>query len=59
MTDDLRTRIAIVQQAHVFCLTECSCSHRFAVSDTSQTAPFADWKVDAEWEWSQHVADAI
>ena len=59
MTDTLRTRIAIIQQGHIFCITECSCGHRFAVSDTSHTAPFADWKTDAEWEWAQHVADAV
>ena len=53
MTDTLRDRIAIIQQAHVFCITECSCGHKFPWEKSTE------WRERAEWEWARHVADAI
>ena len=53
MADDLRTRIAAIQQSHVFCITECSCGHRFSWEKSTE------WRERAQWEWARHVADAV
>ena len=53
MSDNLRDRIAVTQQAHVFCITECSCGHRFPWEKSTE------WRESAEWAWALHVADAV
>lgn len=53
MSDSLRDRIAMTQQAHVFCITECSCGHEFSWEKSTE------WRERAELEWAQHVADAV
>ena len=55
MSDDLRTRIAVIQQAHVFCIIECSCG--YVIDSIHPSSP--DWKTDAEWDWAEHVADVL
>lgn len=49
----LRDRIAAVQQAHIFRITECSCGYRFPWEKSTE------WRERAEREWARHVADAI
>lgn len=49
----LRDRIVAVQQAHIFCITECSCGYMFPWEKSTE------WRERAEWEWAGHVADAI
>lgn len=53
MTDNLRDRISVTQQAHIFCITECSCGHRFPWEKSTE------WRERAEWAWARHVADAV
>jgi len=52
---DLRTRIAAIQRAHVFCIVECSCG--YDIDSIHPSSP--DWKTDAEADWADHVADAV
>ena len=51
--DNLRDRISVTQQAHIFCITECSCGHRFPWEKSTE------WRERAEWAWARHVADAV
>lgn len=53
MSDNLRDRISVTQQAHIFCITECSCGHRFPWEKSTE------WRERAEWAWARHVADAV
>ena len=55
MPDTLRDRIAAVQKAHIFCLVECSCGYQ--IDSIHPSSP--DWKIDAECDWADHVADAV
>lgn len=52
---DLRTRIAAIQRAHVFCIVECSCG--YDIDSIHPSSP--DWKTDAEADWADHVAGAV
>lgn len=49
----LRDRIAAVQQAHIFRITECSCGYMFPWEKSTE------WRERAEREWARHVADVI
>lgn len=52
---DLRTKLTIIAQAHIFCIVECSCGQAFP----AHSIPDDNWRTNAEWDWSAHVADVV
>ena len=56
----LRDKIAIIQQSHIFCVIECSCGLQFERKHRKDwRIADDDWRTAVEWQWAQHVADAV
>ena len=56
----MRDKIAIIQQSHIFCVIECSCGLQFERKHRKDwRIADDDWRTEVEWQWAQHVADAV
>lgn len=59
MTDNLRDRIAVVHQAHVYRIGRFSNTAECACGETFRTSEWVDTRADLQWQWAQHLADVL